>query len=385
MNPDRVLLIAEGQLGDLLLLTPALRAIKRTYPLAIVSVLVVERRPSIIPAARSEEGLPQLLFSDKSTALSGNANVDAMYVLDRSALRSRVGFQRIRAELEVIRFLRSKKFDTVICTFPEDRFVAWAFLSGAAVRIGQKEQPLSWLLSSTPDIRKDSRGVLEYYCDLVGALGAKVESTRTECFVPVSSARRMDEALAGLNIDRTKDLVAVHPGATGDYKIWPPERFAALIDHLQRHCSVQVVLCGGALDKPVLDAIEQRLQKRVAVVDTSFSIGDLAAVLQRSLLCVSNDSGPRHLAVAVGTPTLALFRQFHEREWKIYPESPTCVTLVGLGQCPVCPAGACLDRVPEGEQYGSYCLRMVSLDSAVEQIEHAVRASRAKREQMREG
>jgi ADP-heptose:LPS heptosyltransferase len=326
-----------------------------------------------------------MLFADKATALSGNANVDAMYVLDRNALRSRTGFQRIKAELDVIRFLRSKKFDTVICTFPEDRFVAWAFLSGAAVRIGQKAQPLSWLLSSTPDIRKNSRGVLEYYCDLVGSLGAKVESTSTECFVPVSSVRRMDEALAGLNIDRTKDLVAVHPGATGDYKIWPPERFAALIDHLQRRCGVQVVLCSGALDKPVLDAIEQRLHKRVAVVDTSFSIGDLAAVLQRSLLCVSNDSGPRHLAVAVGTPTLALFRQFHEREWKIYPESPTCVTLVGLGQCPVCPAGACLDRIPEGEQYGSYCLRMVSLERAVEQIEHAVRASRAKREHMQQG
>jgi ADP-heptose:LPS heptosyltransferase len=192
----------------------------------------------------------------------------------------------------------------------------------------------------------------------------------------------MDEALARLSIDAAKDLIAVHPGATGDYKIWPPERFASLIDHLHGLSGVQVVLCGGAFDTPVLHAIKQRLHQRVAVVDTSLSIGDLAAVLQRSLLCISNDSGPRHLAVAVGTPTLALFRQFHEREWRVYPESPACATLVGRDRCPVCPAGVCLDRVPEGEQYGSYCLRMVSLERAVEQTEDAIRASRAKRKQI---
>lgn len=377
MNPGRVLFVAEGQLGDLLLLTPALRAVKKAYPLARVSVLVVERRASIARDLQPSESITSVLSTGKETPLSGNPSVDEVLVLDRSALKMLTGIDRVREELRIVRFLRTMRLDVVVCTFPEDRFVTWAYLSGAAVRVGQRDQPLRWMLTHAPDVHKGDRGVLEYYCELARVFDATVGSIITEYRVPESSARRIKEELAALGIDGAEDLVAIHPGATGDYKIWPPERYAALIEYLQQRGDVQIVLCSGILDKPVADAIEGQLRNRVPVVSTFSSIGDLAAVLQRSLLCISNDSGPRHLAVAVGTPTLAFFRRFHNREWTVYPVTPTCLSLVGEGECPVCPEGSCLDRVPEGAQYGSHCIRMVSVETAIEQVGSAINAARS--------
>ncbi len=362
MNPRRVLFIAEGQLGDLLLLTPALRAMKESFPSASIAVLILERR-----SYNREEGSSEIIrqTQDQSaTVLSTNPNIDQLFLLDRPLITSQQGIARFRVELEVIRFLREKQFDTVICTFPEDRFALWAFASGANVRIGQKEQSLSWLLTHRPEVRKQDRGVLQYYCDLVRIAGAQVESDRTEYIVPDTSEQWAHDFLRSHGLDAAANLVAVHPGATGNYKIWPADRYASLIDTLQSDAKTTVVLCHGLHDARIIKMIRDRLRTKIVAADTGSSVGHLAALLRKSALCISNDSGPRHLAVAVGTPSLALFRQFREREWGIYGSRSNCVILQGSHACSLCPAGLCMDKLPEGEEFASFCLRMVTVEQA---------------------
>ena len=103
----------------------------------------------------------------------------------------------------------------------------------------------------------------------------------------------------------------------------------------------------------------------VPVIRTGTDVALLGALLRRSVLCITNDSGPRHLAVAVGAPSLALFRQFHGIEWSIYPESAECVTMTGTQPCGACPPSACLDRTPGGERYGAVCLRQLSVEEVL--------------------
>ncbi len=363
--PRRILFLAEGQLGDLLLLTPALRAVKRAFPASQTTVFVIERR-NADPDKRDRFSSLQASAYERSTSpLATNPHVDELLVLSREALRAQKGFARLRAELSVIRSLRAVKPDVVVCTFPEDRFAEWAFATGAGIRIGQHNQALKRLLTHTPDIEKKTKGVLRYYCDLVEVLGAKAGTFHTEYHVSDEAGRWGAEALQHVGIDDER-FVVVHPGASGDYKIWPPERYAELISRLAGELGVMPLLLYGTVDKPVVTCILNQPHKQVKFLETGTDVGRLAAILQRASLCISNDSGPRHLAVAVGTPTLTLFRQHHDREWGVYGESARCIILKGEGTCPACPAGECHDVIPEGEGFGSHCMRMIDVDRVVQ-------------------
>ncbi|MBX2992475.1 MAG: glycosyltransferase family 9 protein [Bacteroidetes bacterium] len=366
ISPQRILFLAEGQLGDLLLLTPALRATKESFPHSHISVLVVERRGSDGAKPDRFRDLHATETEREACALSTNTHVDELLVLSRQALRAEKGGARIVAELSVVRFLRKQEFDTVVCTFPEDRFALWAFLAGARVRIGQRKQGLFRLLTNTPDIEKRQRGVLEYYCDLARELGARVSSVHTEYNVPESSEQWAEEFFQKEHLGSGKKIVSVHPGASGNYKIWPPERYAAMMNHLSAGNST-VLLLRGPLDGPVIDEIKHHVQTPFVEIHTGEKVGDLAAIIRRSDLCITNDSGPRHLAVAVGTPSLAFFRQHCDREWGVYPETDYSKTLTGTQQCQVCPPGICRDVMPDGQQFASFCVRMISVDDAVEQ------------------
>lgn len=369
--PRKVLVIAEGQLGDLLLLTPALRSLKQSYPDAHLSVLVVDRQNAPLSKPDPFASLLLSVAELTSSPLSTNAHVNELLMVYRRSLRSLRGIARINAELKIVRSLRAKKFDTVICTFPEDRFVLWAYASGAGTRVGQSKQGLSRLLTTKVKSQKAERGVLEYYCDLVEAVGATIESRRTEYAVS-ASARSWAERVVHPRFG-DKHYVVIHPGASGDYKIWPPERYAALIDRLAAKGRNVLLLC-GPIDKPIVKAIAQRVQTKVAEVQTGNNVGEVAALIERASLCISNDSGPRHLAIAVGTPSLAFFRHHHDKEWGVYQESDRCVALKGKGQCAFCAEGVCLDRTPEGKQFGSYCLRLIEVDEAMDQIEAMIKA-----------
>jgi ADP-heptose:LPS heptosyltransferase len=373
MTLKRILFIAEGQLGDLLLLTPALRAARTAFNEASISVLIVQRRLGAKEAANI-----QRLRGPADSVLSTNPNVDELFEINRAALRGLRGLKRIRAELGIVKFLREKKYDAVVSTFPEDRFAFWAYVSGARIRVGQKNQGFSLLLTHAPEIEKHDRGVLEYYCDLVRALGALAIPARIEYNIPPSAHQWADEFLQRSNLASTLQLVAVHPGATGDYKVWPPDRFAELIDHLQLNRGARVALCHSPHDAPVVGEIRRLARTPFVEADTGENISHLAALLQRCSLCITNDSGPRHLAVAVHTPSLAFFRQFHDREWQIYPEERGTSILKSTQQCPVCPAGACLDRIPEGKRFGSYCLRLIEVGEAVAKAKEMLAFQRSK-------
>jgi ADP-heptose:LPS heptosyltransferase len=378
MDPRRILFIAEGQLGDLLLLTPTLRAVKETFSSVSISVLIVERRLTGRVASSLGQTAIQPLRGSSDSVLSTDPNVDEILVVDREALRSLRGLARIRAELEVVRFLSRKKYDAAVSTFPEDRFALWAFLSRAKVRVGQKSQGLSWLLTHKPEIEKQDRGVLQYYCELARAIGARVTSERTGYIVPEPSREWAAQVLHDNNLESANRLIVVHPGATGNYKIWPPDFYAAFVDILQSTIGTRVLLCRGLQDEAVVAEIRNRLHTEVVELDTGDNVGHLAGLLQRCDLCVSNDSGPRHLAVAVGTPSLALFRQFHDREWQVYPEGDRCAILRSNQLCPVCPPGTCLDKLPASKKFGSHCLRMVSVERAVAKVNEILAFQKSK-------
>ena len=373
ISPAKILVIAEGQLGDLLVLTPALRAVKTSFPHAFLAVLIVQRRRYAGGAATRESWVLRRGSHEGTAAVLGeNRYVDEVIEVDRGTLRTLHGLARIRAEAGIVRFLRAQKFDAVVGAFPEDRFVLWAWVSGAGTRVGQRQQKLFPLLTHSPDIRKEEKGVLRYYCDLVAELGASAESYATEYRIPGAAQRWAEEFLRQSRLEGASGLVAVHPGASGPYRVWPPERFAALIDGLQREGKASVLLCGTDYDRAAVNEVRRHLRTPVQEINFGESVARFAAVLARCRCCISNDSGPRHLAVAVGTPTLAFMPRFQDRSWKLYEDECRNVVLQGAQRCPACPEGICRDAIPQGESLGSFCLRMIPVQQAFAAAQHFI-------------
>ncbi|MEW6510266.1 MAG: glycosyltransferase family 9 protein [Bacteroidota bacterium] len=375
LPPARILWISEGQLGDILLLAPALRALKETFPGTTQTCLILQRR------SYSRAGIPGRRRSTVNEPSGGTAEVfaanravDAVAEIDRTALRALGGWARLLAELSIVAWLRRGRFDVVISAFPQDRFLVWGWLSGAHVRIGEGKGWAKVLLSRRIDTSRRTRGVLRYYCALAEAAGARVASHRTEFRVSKEAeawaSQRLQEA--GL---AEREYVAVHPGASGNYRIWPPASYATVIDHLQEVMHVPVLLCGSAYDRDVVEAVLGACRSTVCVIDASDGVSRLAALLRRAALCLSNNSGPRHLAVAVGTPTLAVIPRFDDIEWKVYEDEARCGTVQSPLVCPSCGADACHNRIPEGQRFGSYCLHAVQVSEVVERI-HSVLSSR---------
>lgn len=369
-SPKRILFITEGGLGDQVALTPAIRAAKESFPNAFVCVFATYRQP--IAAEKRNQFLdlyPSPHELEKSV-LATNPNIDELYVLNRYAFKTLSPVERLKAELRVVRFFRRKKFDTIISTFPhKDRFILWAMAFGARNRVSARNQGLYWLLTHAPDIEKARGGVVEYYCDLVRAIGGNVQSTRTEYRVPKEASEWADHELQQAGIQSSEKFVAVHPGASGSYKVWPPDRYAELISYIHKNHHLRIVLLKGEMDNAIVEAMKPQAPFPIIEIDCREKVSYLAAVLQRSALCISNDSGPRHLAVAVRTPSLAFFRHHHDKEWDVYHDVENCVTLKGEDACPVCPGNKCFDRVPEGEHYGALCVRQITTERAIRQVD----------------
>jgi ADP-heptose:LPS heptosyltransferase len=370
MKSPRILLITEGQLGDQLLLTPALRALKTSFPDGTLSVMVVQRRSYGERPSSADAVLVTNPTSGTAEVLTLSPYVDDVIEIHRSLLRSLHGISRIRAELTIIRHLRARRFDTVICCFPEDRFVIWALLSGASTRIGQKDQGFRWLLSKALEIRKERGGVLKYYCSLATAAGARVDSDQTEFIIPEESRQRARKLLESHGINEAERFAVVHPGASGPYRVWPPDRFAAVIGDLEGKWGIKVVLCGTAYDRSILDAVQSQTSTRIRTVILGESVADFAAILEASLLCISNDSGPRHLAAALGVSSVAILPKHNRNIWGTYGRWSEILT--AEESCPACPPDRCLDCLPEGQQFGSWCMRMVEVESVLDRIKRVL-------------
>jgi heptosyltransferase-2 len=368
MNPpQRICIIAEGQLGDLLILSPALRALKESFPSASLTVLVLQRRSYDGPSSAL---LPVLLENPEkgtSAVLRSDPCVDRVTEIDRGALRALGGVRRAGAEWSIIRWLRQGRFDTVVCTFPQDRFFVWAFLSGARVRVGEEGKSLSRLLSRRVRIKKSEGGVRAYYCALAEAAGAAVRSQKTSIVIPGVHGERAAELWRSLGLAQGAHVVAVHPGASGLYRVWPPGHYAALIDIVQRK-GTPVILTGSGFDREVLEEVKNRCASAPRLVITT-EVLDLAALLQKCVLCVSNNSGPRHLAIAAGVRSLALIPRFDDVEWKIYADETGAGTMQSREECPACPRSTCRNVIPPGERFGSFCMRALGVEDVASRVD----------------
>jgi ADP-heptose:LPS heptosyltransferase len=289
-NPRNILVIDFGQLGDVVLSLPALRAIRERFPHARITVAV---------------GKPGAEVVD----LSGYAN--ATLVVDRVALRDGPKLLSIIRILKFVGKVRREHFDFVIDLHSLSETNLLGFLSGAPKRLYSRRpgRSLDYLANfdPRPPVEEDhrKRHLIDRYLDVLIPLGVK-DADR----VPRLRTRAQDEATIDRLLKKEKaetgtPLIGLFPGAGHASRCWPLERFAELADYLARNDSVRVIVFAGPEERAIIPQMRVLFPSSTIILDR-LTIPQLAAAQARLAVFVSNDTGPMHIAAAVGTPVVLL-------------------------------------------------------------------------------
>ncbi len=268
-NP-RLLVIRGGAIGDFILTLPALGALRQRWPSARLEIL----------------GYPGI-----AALADGRHYADAIRSIDAAAMAR---FFVPESDLDPSLASYFASFDLVLSYLydPDDLFSTNLRRAGVRTLVRASSKP-------------EHEHAATHFARPLAELGLTIEPH--PCLFPNADDRAFAESffarLSPSGVQLPSKVLAIHPGSGGEHKIWPVDRWAAVIRHLQQRGDATLLLVGGEADTDARRALES-LNLPVA---WNLPLPQLAAVLERCTLFAGHDSGISHLAAAVGIPTLALF------------------------------------------------------------------------------
>lgn len=279
-EPQRVLIVIPNWVGDVVMATPTLRALRSTMPSAHMTALCKAYAAPIITHT------PWL---DEIETTTGKDGVFA-----------------------VAKRVRHGAYDTALLLTNSFRSALVVRLANIGRRVGYARDGRGWLLTDKlAPPRERGRLVpvpaIDYYLELLKPLGATSNDRAMQLFTSPEDDERAQRV-----IDRVggSPVVMLNPGAAtkGGAKNWPADRYAQVADHLIETRGATVLLNGSPPERPLLDAVQASTShKLVNLLDHDSDLHLLKAIAGRCDLVVTNDTGARHVAVAVGAPTISLF------------------------------------------------------------------------------
>jgi heptosyltransferase-2 len=282
--PDfkRILIVRTDRIGDVLLSTPVIKVLRDNYPYAYIAMMVSPYGKSII---------------------EDNPYLDEVIVYDKDSKH-----KSWARSLKFAQNLKKKKFDATIILHPTNRVHLLAFYSGIRRRIGY-DRKHGFLLTDKIRHTKQlgEKHESEYALDLVRHLGIRVQDKDIFLALKPESETWAEELLDKQGIKKTDKLLAIHPGASCPSKIWPNERFAEVADRLIKKYGFKVLVIGGPKDTALGQAVIKHMHQPAIDISGRTSVSQLASILKKCSLFISNDSGPVHIASCVGIPVISIF------------------------------------------------------------------------------
>jgi len=284
-----------------------------------------------------------------------NPHLNGLFVLDKKGRHK--GFWGM---VRLVRELKNHRFDTAVVLHGTKRVHLALALAGIPQRIGYDRKWGIFLTKRLKDVKvSGEKHESEYSLDLLRALGLSVENGRVYMPTTYESELRMERFLKERGISEKDRLIAIHPGSSSPSKRWMSDRFAQLADRLQES-NYKVILVAGPDDVATGRAVIQAMKRPAIDACGKTTLRDLASLFKKVELLISNDSGPVHVAVGVGTPVVAIFGRsqpgLSQKRWK--PLGEMDVVLQKDVGCPICLADDC--------QINFECLRALSVEEVFE-------------------
>jgi len=324
--------------------TPALRAIKES---------------------RSGRRMTLLTSSAGQAIASLVAEIDEVIVYDAPWLKATAQRENSRPELEMVERLRSYSFDAaaIFTVFSQNPLPSafLCYLADIPLRLAHcRENPYQmltdWVLEPEPHsgIRHEVRRQL----DLVASIGCQTANEQLSLRVPNCDRSRILNLLQELGIDLAQPWVVIHPGATARSRCYPPQGFAEVARHLVLDANFQVLFTGTEPERQLVEGIQTAMGVPSHSLVATLNLSELAALIAIAPLLISNNTGPVHIASALGTPVIDLYALTNPQHtpWGV----PHRVLFHDV-PCKFCYKSIC----PEGHHN---CLRLVTPQEVVRAV-----------------
>jgi len=293
-DPERILVVLPTWVGDFVMATPVLRAIRTRFRASDITFLTVRNLSDLI---------------------DGGDWMDHVVVWQHENGKGGLG-----ALMSTAKTLRQTRFDLAVL-FPNSfRSALLARLAGARRRIGYNRDGRGFLLTDRLTVSKvggtiQPHPICEDYAQIAVALGCPEPGDQLELFTTPSCEHALCERLAEEDIADDRPLVVISPGASfGSSKLWLPERFAAVANRLASSHGASIVITCGPGEESIARKIVAGMGAGATVFDDPrLTLGELKGLIQRADLLVCNDSGPRHIAKAFNIPIVTVFGSTHQR------------------------------------------------------------------------
>lgn len=301
MALDRILVRAPNWIGDAVMAVPAIRVLRHTLPQSHITIM---GRPWVAGVFQSAEFVDEVWSQTKPTSIA-----------DWWRLRREIARRGYAASI-----LLPNSFESALTVY----------LGRIPERIGYATDGRRLLLTQSPKPPTVSLHQIEYYLELVAHALVATHRTPTAWMggwteicgkklplVQLAASARQTELARELlrSNDITGEYVVINPGAAyGSAKRWPDSRFAEAADRIAGNLGLPTVIVGSEGERPIAESIRLAMKTRACVLSGQTTLEALIGVLAGARVMVTNDSGPMHIAAALGTPTVAIFGSTDDRQ-----------------------------------------------------------------------
>lgn len=336
----KILIIKLRYIGDALSLLPVIDNLNEKAPRTPVDVMV-------------NKGTEELLAC--------HGGIRKIWVYDRhiakKSIVSSLGYHK-----NLIKKLRSERYDFVIDFTLGDRAAFLSFMTGARHRITyQNASTFSHVLMNR-FIRSDPSQyhIVEYQLQALRLFGMNQFKKRVTFRVPESFQSQADQLLSDAGIKKNVFNVMIHPGARGKLRQWRPARFAEIARRIRDKYTAAILLIGGPGEGDLLSEVESHMGFSADLKSTALPLVQLAALMKRCHLFIGNDSAPAHIAAAVQCPQLTLFGPTFPHLWR--PLTDVGEVLFKNVPCCGCRQESCIRPL-------SQCMDLIEVDEVWAKVE----------------
>ncbi len=286
--PQKVLIIQLRRIGDVLLSTPVVRALKSAFP---------------------EVHLTFLSEIEAESILTNNPHINGLILWDSKK------YHQSNYLIAILRELRKREFDTVIDLQGSARTALAAFLSGTRQRIGfdYRGRKLFYNFVVARD-NTPKYGSL-FKLDILRPLGIESADYRTEMFISPSAESWQQNFFQRHGLKNSDLRIVISPVSRRPYKRWPIERFAQLSSWLIKEFKAKIIILWGPGEKESADRVAYLTQGATIVPGQTKSLQEVASLLRVCDLLIGNDNGIMHIATSVGRPTFTIFGPSDPVSW----------------------------------------------------------------------